>query len=100
MSSNLPWYVQVLSPHCFELIDKSTLSLEEAGIVEGVSWMNYFLVIFIALPLALLLIVKVTQIDYFLVIFVALPLAFLLIVKVISSYQNMAQYHLIILYHR
>ena len=38
-----------------------TISLEEAGIVEGVSWMNYFLVIFIALPLALLLTVKVTQ---------------------------------------
>jgi len=34
-------------------------SLEEAGIVEGVSWMNYFLVIFIALPLALLMMVKV-----------------------------------------
>lgn len=35
-------------------------SLEEAGIVEGVSWMNYFLVIFIALPLVLLMMVKVT----------------------------------------
>lgn len=35
-------------------------SLEEAGVVEGVGWMNYFLVIFIALPLALLLTVKVT----------------------------------------
>ena len=45
----------------FELNDKFTLSLEEAGVVEGVGWMNYFLVIFIALPLALLLTVKVTQ---------------------------------------
>ena len=33
--------------------------MEEAGIVEGVSWMNYFLVIFIALPLVLLMMVKV-----------------------------------------
>ena len=40
---------------------KFTLSLEEAGVVEGVGWMNYFLVIFIALPLALLLTVKVTH---------------------------------------
>ena len=37
-----------------------TISLEEAGIVDGVSWMNYFLVIFIALPLVFLLMVKVT----------------------------------------
>ena len=28
--------------------------------MEGVSWMNYFLVIFIALPLVFLLMVKVT----------------------------------------
>ena len=42
-------------------LTRNTLSLEEAGIVEGVSWMNYFLVIFIALPLASLLTVKVTQ---------------------------------------
>ena len=41
-------------------LTRNTLSLEEAGIVEGVSWMNYFLVIFIALPLAFLLTVKVT----------------------------------------
>ena len=34
-------------------------SLEGAGILHGFDWMNYCLVIFIALPLAALLLVKV-----------------------------------------
>ena len=34
-------------------------SLEGAGVIRGVTWMNYCLVIFIALPLACLLVVRV-----------------------------------------
>ena len=36
-------------------------SLEDAGVVEGVAWMNYFLVVFTALPLICLLAIRVSR---------------------------------------